>query len=304
MRHRTTACLLLALALAFSLAASAGGHTWRVKEFFSNADGTIQYVEVWEANGTPGEVGTANHNVTSNTNTFRIPSNVAAPTTFKSLLLATQGFADLNVVTPDYIIPDNFFSTSADSIKYTPFHTVTFTEGQLPTDGVLALAANLSQVVNSPSNYAGETGTVMVTETPPGVPPTGAEPLRVSKTGGQQDGAALTLTFDVTSCSGNPSHQIVYGFGSGMPGAPGGTMGLSGAHCAVAVSPFEWNLVPDPIGDASRMLWFLMLATDGADLEGSWGKDSSGGERVGPGTSGSSNQCGMADKSLDNVCGQ
>jgi len=57
----------------FASQAFAGGHTWRVKEIFSNADGTIQYIETWEANGTKGETGTANHDITSGTNIFTIP---------------------------------------------------------------------------------------------------------------------------------------------------------------------------------------------------------------------------------------
>lgn len=304
MRRVIRAFLLVIVIVVFGVSSHAGGHTWRVKEFFSNADGTIQYVEVWESNGGAGETGTVNHNVTSNSNSFRIPSNVLAPASFKSLLFATQGFADLNVVTPDYIIVDNFFSVTADTIGYTPFPTVTFVVGQLPTDGVLALAANLTQVVNSPSNYAGDTGSVNLVETPPGVPATGLEPLRAGKSGGLQDGSILALNFDATTCTGNAGHQIVYGFGSGMPASPGGTLGVAGAVCSVGMSPMEWNGVPEPTDDPSGFLWFLMLATDGSDTEGSWGKDGSGGERVGPGINGSSIQCGMADKALDNTCGQ
>ena len=202
MKKLTKAFVLIAVVVIFSIPSRAGGHTWRVKEFFSNADGTIQYVEVWEANGTPGEAGTANHNVSSNSNVFTIPSNVATPTTNRSLLLATQSFADLGVVTPDYIIPEKFFSVTADSITYSPFHTVTFGAGQFPTDGVLALAANLTQVVNSPSNYAGDTGSVNLVDPPPGVPATGLDPLRADKSGGQQDGSILALNFDVSTCTG------------------------------------------------------------------------------------------------------
>ena len=57
------------------------------------------------------------------------------------------------------------------------------------------------------------------------------------------------------------------------------------------------------MGDRSRLLWFLMLATDGSDTEGSWGKDGRGVERVGPGAGGSSANCGMIDKALENSCG-
>ena len=284
--------------------AHAGGHTWRVKEIFSNADGTIQYIEVWEANGTPGEVGTANHNVTSNSHVFTIPSNVASPTTFKSLLLATQGFADLDVVDPDYIIADNFFSLTADTIRYVPYDTMTFTAGQLPTDGVSALARNLAVVVNSPSNYAGDTGSIDVSAPgPPAVPATGSDPLLVARAGALPDGSHLLLSFDTTTCTGNTGHQVLYGFGSMLPTTPGGAFGVGGAVCAVAGSPFDWENVPDPAADASRVLWFLVQATDGSATEGSWGTDGDGAERIGPGTNGSSAQCQMSDKDLGNSCG-
>ena len=300
--HPATTLTALAVILFALQPAMGGGHTWRVKEMFSSADGSIQYVEVWEANGTPGEIGTANHNVTSNTNVFTIPSNVASPTTNRSLLLATQGFADLGVVTPDYIIADNFFSVNGDSISYTPFHTVTFGPGQLPTDGVHALAADLSVVVNSPQNYAGEAGSVDLSPGPPAVPGEGAVPLTVAKT--VADGSQLQLTFDTATCTGNTDHQVVYGFGSTLPASPGGTFGVSGASCGVGASPFAWLGVPDPSKDASGLLWFLMESTDGVATEGSWGHDSAGGERVGPGAGGSSGQCGITGKDLSNTCGQ
>lgn len=293
--------ILIACVLASGLL-HAGGHTWRIKEFFSNADGTIQYIEAWEANGTPGETATANHKITSLANMFNIPNNVPAPTTNKSLLFATQAFADLGVVTPDYIIPSNYFSLSADSISYTPFHTVSFLPGMLPTDGVMALNASLVPVVNSPSNYAGQTGSVNVPLLPPAVPGSGT-PLTVLKSGPMGNGATLRLFFDTSSCSGDVSHQVIYGFGSGLPTLPGGLFGVAGSSCSVASSPFVWTGVPDPTVDPSRLLWFLMLATDGSDTEGGWGHDSAGSERLGAGAGGSSGQCGMTDKSLDNACG-
>lgn len=299
-RFAVSAVCLLTLIL--GQAVFAGGHTWKVKEIFSNADGTIQYVEVWEANGTAGEIGTANHNVSSNSHFFTIPSNVASPTTFKSLLLATQGFADLNVVRPDYIIADNFFSLTTDSISYVPLHTMTFLAGQLPTDGVMALAADLTTVVNSPENYAGQGGSVDVGPTPPGVPAAGLTPLTISKT--VPNASQLLLSFDTASCNGNSDHQVIYGFGTGIPAVTGGTFTVTGANCAIGSSPFDWIGAPDPSVDSSGLLWFLVQATDGSMIEGSWGKDGNGDERVGPGPNGSSGQCVIADKDLSNVCGQ
>ena len=53
---------LVSLGISFLVApgAAAGIHTWDVHEVFSNADGSIQYVELWEANGGAGEVNVGN----------------------------------------------------------------------------------------------------------------------------------------------------------------------------------------------------------------------------------------------------
>jgi hypothetical protein len=280
-----------------------GGHTWRVKEIFSNADGTIQYIEVWEAFGGATEIATANHNIMSNSHMFTIPSNVVAPTSNRSLLFATQGFADLNVVVPDYILVDNFFSIVNDAIAYTPLHTVTFSAGQLPTDGISALAANLSVVVNSPQNYAGQGGSIDVSPRPPGVPASGATPVTVGKGAGAA-GTQLEVSFDTAACTGDVSHQVIYGFGSGLPATLGAPLLPGGAVCGIGGSPFDWIGVPDPSSDSTRVLWFLVQATNGSDVEGSMGRDSNDNERVGPGLNGSSGMCSVTDKDLSNSCGQ
>ncbi|MCB9852295.1 MAG: hypothetical protein H6819_04305 [Phycisphaerales bacterium] len=150
--------------LASATLAYAGGHTWRVSEVFSNADGTIQYVEVTEAFGGAAEAGTAGHAVTSNTKSFTIPSNVTPPTTFRKLLIATPAFAALpGAPTPDYVLPAGsvpFFSPAGDSVRYVPLDTFTFGAGVVPTDGILSLNRDGSVGCNTPENYAGDVGFV------------------------------------------------------------------------------------------------------------------------------------------------
>ena len=62
-------CLETALAtgITFLLTgiASAGIHTWDVNEVFSNSDGTIQFVELWESAGGADETGVGNGTITS-----------------------------------------------------------------------------------------------------------------------------------------------------------------------------------------------------------------------------------------------
>lgn len=301
---RSAGVIVFAFAVLGTQPGNAGGHTWKVKEVFSNADGTVQFIEVWEALGGPGETATAGHDVTSNSAMFTIPNNVPPPTGFRSLLLATQAFDDLGVVEPDYIIPENFFSLTADTISYVPLHSVTYGAGQLPLDGVLSLNADLTTGVNSPQNYAGDMGSVDLSVDPPGVPATGTDPLQVRKLFGFPDGTRLRLFYDTATCSGNASHQLLFGLGALMPSTPGGTFAVGESACSFSGSPFNWPNVPDPATDPQRLLWFLIQATDGSATEGAWGKDSSGNERLGPGPGGSSGECGMTGKDLSNTCGQ
>ncbi len=131
---------------------------------------------------------------------------------------------------------------------------------------------------------------------PPGVPD-----LRVQKF--PNDDTRLRLSFDTTTCEGNVGHHLVYGFGSQLPTAPGGTLLVDGSRCPVA-SPYNWADVADPSIDPSDLLWFLALANDGGTIEGSWGLDGFDSERQGPGAGGSSGVCGISAKNTVNACGQ
>ena len=84
---------------------------------------------------------------------------------------------------------------------------------------------------------------------------------------------------------------------------PGGVYHLSGSECSIGVrSPFVWD-VPATLGaDSTGLLWWVIVATSGSASEGSWGSDSSGGERNGPRAGGGSGECGIEDKDLSNVC--
>ena len=159
--------LFCSAVLLFSCAtASAGSHNWWIHEIFSNADGTVQFIELKECCGTSSEILLLGKWILSDTTTaqFVFPANLTPGTTAdKHLLLATTGFAALpGAPTPDHIIVDNFFDLNADILTYLLYMppTLTFGTGQLPTDGVTSLNQDLSTGVNSPTNFAGETGSV------------------------------------------------------------------------------------------------------------------------------------------------
>ena len=155
---------LAALPLVAAGAAPLGSHTWRVNEVFSNADGTVQFIELRECCGGANEINVGNKDVTSAASAFTIPANVPAGTTANAhILLGTATFAALpGAPTPDHIIPDNFFDTDTDSLQwhiYAP-SVLSFTSGQLPTDGLNSLDQSGTSAPNSPTNFAGQTGQV------------------------------------------------------------------------------------------------------------------------------------------------
>lgn len=179
-RIRTTRVAALAalsvLSHLIASAALAGSHTWDVNEVFSDVTGQIQFIELREANGTPNEVGVPGHTMTSNTKNFVISgSPLASPTSNKLFLMGTAAFAALpGAPTPDAIIPAGvlpfFFSTGGDTVSYTPWDSIAF--GTVPTDGTTSLNRSGSVMVsgvNSPTNYAGVSGSVNAAP-PPSVP--------------------------------------------------------------------------------------------------------------------------------------
>jgi hypothetical protein len=156
-------------ALWVSAPALAGAHTWVVNELFSNEDGSIQFIELWEAAGGPGEIFLGGlHVMTDSGSDFQFPpGTLAPPTTNKHILLATQSFADLpGAPTPNHIIPPNFFDPTGDIVSYHTYDDWPFGAGEVPTNCVDSLHRNIdigqdpSPGPNSPTNYAGATGSV------------------------------------------------------------------------------------------------------------------------------------------------
>ena len=149
--------------------AVAGSHTWRINEVFSSADGSVQFIELAETCGTSGETFLAGHQVKSNSNTVNLASLPDNSSADKFLLLGTANLTSLGGPTPDYIIPANFFSLSGDLLQYTPYHSCTVSSGSVPTNGTNSLhrsggcqaaACPGTVALNSPTNFAGQSGSV------------------------------------------------------------------------------------------------------------------------------------------------
>lgn len=169
---RAFSSVLAAAALLAASTASAGIHTWDVREVFSNHDGTIQYVELFDAGAGGTETGVGNGTLTSSLNTFSWTNGpVAPPTNGKSYLIATAAFAALpGAPTPDVIIPATdvpFFDPAGDTISFGAIDSLVF--GAVPTNGTDSFDEIAGVGANTPKNYAGVQGNVSAGG-PPAVP--------------------------------------------------------------------------------------------------------------------------------------
>ena len=159
--HALLAARALVALLGF-MAGTAGAafHLWRMTEIYSNADGSVQFVEL--ATTFNGEHLLANHALTSthggSTRTFIFPGNLAFETAGKSMLVATEGFAALGLVTPDYVVPDRFFSASGGSVNFADVDIWEYPA--LAASGARSLQRDGSLSGNSPTNFAGRTATL------------------------------------------------------------------------------------------------------------------------------------------------
>lgn len=160
----------LASAAAVALPASraqAASHLWVIDEVFSNADGTIQFIEMHQTPPSCCELFLQNKWVVSVQTglQYTFPANLEGNTSDRRLLLATAGFAALpGAPAPDYIMADGLVDVTGDSLEYWSYGsaTMTFGPGDLPLDGIRSLSRDGSTGPNSPTNYAGESGHVVV----------------------------------------------------------------------------------------------------------------------------------------------
>ncbi|HVN33970.1 MAG TPA: hypothetical protein VMU96_01805, partial [Casimicrobiaceae bacterium] len=190
---RWIASSLFALTLA-SPAAFAEFHLFQIEQIFSNADGSVQFVVMHEFTGSNGENLWANnpfvsmHAGSPNKN-FIFPNNLpGSATAGKRVLIATQGFAALGIVTPDFVVPNGFLPTAGGTLSYAGVDSVTF--GPLPTDGVTAINRNAQSIPNLATNFAGQSASVT-----PAAPPANITPLAGAYYDPAESGSGFTLDY-------------------------------------------------------------------------------------------------------------
>ena len=146
------------IGLVIAVPAQAGHHLWDFTEIFSNASGSVQYMELFTADNNEQNWGA--FNITCGANTFNIGTNLPTTATANTYgLFATSNFASLpGGIAPDYIIPANFFPTGGGTLNYAGVDIWNY--GAVPTNGSLALQRSGASSTNTPRNFAGAAGGV------------------------------------------------------------------------------------------------------------------------------------------------
>lgn len=137
-------------------------HLYRITEIYSNPSGTVQFIElsVGNSNGESFWAGLRLQSMAGGvTLSFSFPSNLPSSNTANTtVLIATQGFADLGLVTPDFIIPNGFVFVGGGTLDFAGVDSVT--HGSLPGNGQQSLDRNGVAANATPRNFAGATASL------------------------------------------------------------------------------------------------------------------------------------------------
>lgn len=148
----------------YSLLALPGAYAaseWEIVEAFSSFDGTIQFVELFTPENDQDDI--LNEELITLLGEFVFDHNLNTTSTAgRSLLLGTSAFAALaGAPTPDFIIPEDFFSTTEDVLFFSAGKdALDWSSGQFPTDGTNSLYQAAAIAPNTPKNFAGASGSV------------------------------------------------------------------------------------------------------------------------------------------------
>jgi hypothetical protein len=131
-------------------------HLYRISELYSNADGSVQFIELTTT--ADGQNFLGGHTITDTqggtTHSFTFPTDLPSGATANTtVLIATQGFADLGIVKPDYIIPAGFLFSNGGTFNYAGVDAVTY--AQLPSDGLTAIDRNGNAVSAVATDFGG-----------------------------------------------------------------------------------------------------------------------------------------------------
>jgi len=146
--------------------AQAAFHLWNIREIYTDASGSLQFIELFCNSGSQQFVSGQQIRVTdlsgTTTHTFTLPSNLPGDTLNRAFLIATTGADAAGAPTPDFVLPANFLFAGGGTISFFGQNSGAYTA--LPTDGTLSRTWIGGDAVNSPQNFGGQVGVVAVPE--------------------------------------------------------------------------------------------------------------------------------------------
>jgi hypothetical protein len=150
--------------------ATADHHLFTIEQVYSNADGSVQFIVMRNILSSDNEHRWASRSLFSSgsggpSKMFTFPSDLPSRfTADKAVLIATEGFAALGLVTPDYVIPNGFLQVPAGTVNFAGVAILNYTA--LPTNGTHALSGNNAVVNNVARNFAGDSASVTAPASP------------------------------------------------------------------------------------------------------------------------------------------
>jgi hypothetical protein len=154
-----------AMLLSTAAPVHAAFHLWTISEVYSDASGSLQFIELVDNNGSQQFVGGQTFNLSNSGNTithsYTFPNSFGVDSFGHHMLLGTAGIQAAGGPTPDFIIPNNFIFTAGGNIS---FYNASGAYPGLPTDGNLSYTWGGGTAANTPENFAGQTGHVTVPE--------------------------------------------------------------------------------------------------------------------------------------------
>src|SRR5262245_36835372 len=101
------------------LIASTAHAFWAISEVYSNTDGSVQFILL--STSSSGDRAIAGRSIVvtgaSSHNSFMFPNDLPGDSAYRSLLVGTQGFADLGVIRPDFVVPNGFLLLPAGRVS-------------------------------------------------------------------------------------------------------------------------------------------------------------------------------------------
>jgi len=139
-------------------------HLWSLQELYSNASGTLQFIELVDQ-GVGGQEFVQNTTISvtnvggTMTHMFTFPTNLPGNSFEKTFIIGTSGIQAAGGPVPDFVVPNGFLFTGGGSISY---FQASGPYTALPLDGLMCrdFPSGTNNATNSPVNFAGQTGVV------------------------------------------------------------------------------------------------------------------------------------------------